>query len=74
MSKITNKAHVNDVCKMGQKKDCCSYLAFGYDGWQCMKESSLKTTIDARRSAGVMNAMGDNCIGYDVFVKKNSVM
>jgi hypothetical protein len=73
MSNITNESHVKDVCKLGQGGHCCSYLGAGADGWECLKESSLKSTIDARRSAGTMNAKGDNCGGFDAFVEKEGV-
>lgn len=72
MSKISNELHVQKVCKMGQGKDCCSYLGMGSQGWECLKESELKPTIDARRKADTMTAKSDNCDGFDSFTKKNN--
>ncbi len=63
MSNITNDKYVMDVCKMGQGGNCCRYLAMG-KGWECLKESSAKSTIDARVKN--MTAQSDNCKGFEI--------
>ncbi len=73
MSNITKESHVRDVCKLGHRESCCSYLGAGADGWECLKESSLKSAIDERRNTGRMTAMSDNCDGYNAFVEKDVV-
>lgn len=67
--KTIEMPHVKEVCKLGHGEKCCSYLGMS-QGWTCLKESTLKDTIDARRSAGTMNSKGDNCEGYEKFKNK----
>jgi hypothetical protein len=55
--------HIKDVCKIGQRKDCCRYLAVGPDGFECLKSSDLKAHIDDRVRRNDMVAQGDNCDG-----------
>lgn len=54
-----------EVCKMGQKQDCCRYLAMSVGGYSCEKHSLLKSYIDRRVMNGGMGARGDNCEGKD---------
>lgn len=61
--------HIKSVCKIGQREKCCRYLIMGQDGFECAKETSLKTTIDLR--VNTMNAQGDNCVGYDEYKKQS---
>ncbi|HWY13075.1 MAG TPA: hypothetical protein VN026_17190 [Bacteroidia bacterium] len=63
MSNITNDKYVMDVCKMGQGTNCCRYLGMG-KGWECLKESGLKSTIDVQTKS--MTAKSDNCKGFDI--------
>jgi hypothetical protein len=62
MSLITNDKYVMDVCKMGQGGNCCRYLGRG-NGWECFKESGLKSSIDSRVKN--MTAQSDNCKGFE---------
>lgn len=56
--------YVMNVCKIGQKQECCRYLMGGPNGFECAKLSEfMKSTIDAR--AHEMNAKGDNCDGME---------
>jgi hypothetical protein len=54
--------YVKKVCKLGQEADCCRYLVMG-GGFECVKLSSLKFTIDQRVANNQFIAKGDNCIG-----------
>lgn len=69
MSSITEDKYVKDVCKVGKGENCCSYLGMGASGWECLKESSLKATIDKKREQKSMNAMSDNCDGFESVTK-----
>ena len=54
------------VCKIGQGNECCAYLGAGDNGLECFKTNpQLKPIIEKRMMAKTMNAMGDNCPGYD---------
>jgi hypothetical protein len=55
--------HIKNVCKIGQRKDCCRYLAVGPDGFECLKHSDLKDHLDQRVANNTMTAQGDNCDG-----------
>jgi hypothetical protein len=54
---------VQFVCKRGQGKACCRYLAMVGGGWSCEKRSPLRDVIDRRVAHGQMVAKGDNCDG-----------
>ncbi len=54
---------LKDVCKIGQGKECCRYLACGPNGFDCMKHSSIGRVLDSRVAAGTIRAQGDNCEG-----------
>ena len=54
------------VCKIGQGKDCCRYLACGTKGFECMKNTYLAKLLDSRVKACTMTAQGDNCDGNDM--------
>jgi len=54
--------YVEATCKPGSE-NCCRYLAMGSNGWECLKCSSLKETLDERVAKRTMNAKGDNCEG-----------
>ncbi len=55
--------YIEDVCKMGQGEETCSFLGMGQGGFRCLKGTELQAIIEARRAAGVMGAKGDNCQG-----------
>jgi hypothetical protein len=55
--------HVNNICKMGQKAECCRYLTIGANGFSCAKLTELKPTIDDRVASKQFTAKGDNCPG-----------
>jgi hypothetical protein len=61
--------HVETICKMGQKEQCCRYLTCGVDGFECEKNGPFKKTIDSR--APYMTAKGDNCKGMKYHDDKN---
>lgn len=60
---IPEGREVYDVCKIGQGADCCRYLACGADGFECLKHTGLKDTVDRRAKRRTMNALSDNCEG-----------
>ena len=60
MTKINNE-RLEEICKQGQGEECCRYIVFGPNGFECAKHMRLKTTIDQRVEH--MTAQGDNCEG-----------
>lgn len=57
-------SHVQDVCRIGEGRDCCAYLAMSVDGFQCAKSSKVVVAaIEKRLAEGSMEARGDNCSG-----------
>jgi hypothetical protein len=57
---------VREKCKLGQGELCCAYLAFGGDGFECLKGTSLELTIKQRLASGSMKAKGDYCLPEEV--------
>lgn len=55
--------HVKTVCKIGQGNDCCRYLVMGSQGFECVKNTSLRSTLDSRVAMNAIVAQGDNCEG-----------
>ena len=55
--------HVKTVCKIGQGNDCCRYLVMGSPGFECVKNTSLRSTLDSRVAMNAIVAQGDNCEG-----------
>jgi len=55
--------YVKTTCKLGMEESCCRYLCMSSKGWECLKCSSLKETLDERVAKRTMNAKGDNCEG-----------
>ena len=46
------------TCRLGQGPETCRYLVCGPDGWECGKDTSLQSMIDARCANGDFRAMG----------------
>lgn len=65
--------HVKDVCKSGQGKETCSFVAIYPDGISCAKNTDLEPIIRNRLGNGIMKAKGDNCDGKVGFVKISKV-
>jgi len=61
--KVISTAQAENVCKIGQGNQCCSYLILDGDGWGCAKNSHFSPMINQRRLEGTMTAMSDNCSG-----------
>lgn len=59
-----SKEFAKKTCKLFQDEKCCSYLACGPGGFECLKDTELEKVIDKRRDEKSMNAMGDNCKGF----------
>ena len=64
--------HVQNVCRIGQGKKCCSFLiASGEgEGFACAKEDehlAIFTEILRKRIAKTIKAQGDNCSGPPSF-------
>lgn len=53
--------HVKKFCRPGAGRESCCYLTSSGRGWGCTKYTSLRRSIDERKSG--MNAQGDNCEG-----------
>ena len=70
-SRFPTQKHVIEICKMGQGKETCRYLATG-SRWECLKTSCLlKKNIDKKVENGEMIAKGDNCQGLLGLVIRN---
>lgn len=62
--------HVKNICKVGQKTECCRYLFATATGFECGKvDRELKQLQDQRvekgLSASLGQGIGDNCDGVD---------
>ncbi len=57
---------VKEICKVGQGFQCCRYLVFGSQGFECAKHTELESVLDARVDAGAMIAQGNNCAGKTI--------
>ena len=64
--------HLEEVCKIGQGKECCRYIGVS-DSFECMKHSSLKNALDARVQSKTITARGDNCGGNESDIKPTEV-
>lgn len=68
MKTVIDTAHVKEVCLLGEKERCCSYLVAS-SGFQCAKTAAgyegVLAAIKARLAANLMAAQGDNCDGYN---------
>lgn len=67
------REHWENVCKIGQGADCCKYMVVGGDGFGCAKDKGnegFKHAIDSRTD---MNAKGDNCEGWAMFLKNHPI-
>jgi len=58
------KDYVKNTCRIGQGISCCRYLVMGPGGFECVKKTSLKATLDFRVASGTITAQADNCEGY----------
>lgn len=65
MSFIKDKEYAKNICKSNQDKKQCSFLGVTANGFECWKESVIKTQIDKKRTDGKITAMGNYCIGYE---------
>ena len=56
---------VHNVCKVGQGAECCRYLACSVSGFECLKNTDLKKTIDQKIETNMaeMVATAINCEG-----------
>lgn len=57
--------HLTEVCRIGQGNACCRYLTVGPKGFECAKNTNLKSLFDSRVAENTMVAQGDNCDGGD---------
>lgn len=55
------------TCRPGESAATCSFLMYGPDGFECSKGTSMESLILARRNAGTLKSMGDNCDGPPSF-------
>lgn len=58
---------IKQVCKFGQRANCCRYLVLrgAGAGWHCAKLTTLRKLLDDRVANGEMQARGDHCPGVD---------
>lgn len=56
--------HVINICRLGKGDKCCRYLVASAKGFECMKKTTIKETIDFKATSGNMVAISDNCDGY----------
>lgn len=63
MTKILDKSHAKEICKLGKGDECCAYLVMGRGGFECAKGTGMEKFIELRLAEGTMNAKGDNCQG-----------
>ncbi len=64
-SRIIPNAHLDIVCKKGKGASACRYLCSVAQGFTCVKNTPLKTTIDKEVKANATwKAKGDNCDGF----------
>ena len=56
---------VKDICRIGQKADCCKYLMGSVKGFQCAKDPELEGFKDLIDGRDDMVAKGDNCDGWE---------
>ena len=54
--------YLNEICKMGQGKDCCAYLIVAPAGIKCAKGTEFESMIRGRIHK--MVAQSDNCEGW----------
>lgn len=54
---------IHNLCKIGQKHDCCRYLILGSNGFECAKLGPHKAYLDHRVATETITARGDNCEG-----------
>ena len=54
---------IKNICKIGQGKECCRYLACGPNGFECTKHTSIGRLLDSRVESGTLNAQGNNSFG-----------
>ena len=59
---LVEEPRLRSVCLFGQGAKCCTYLGM-MDGFRCLKHSEFHALLTARREAGTIRAMGDNCPG-----------
>ena len=57
------KAHLNKVCKIGNKNETCRYISLSKIGFVCMKHSPAKAKLDEMARKNNMTAKSDNCVG-----------
>jgi hypothetical protein len=58
------KAHLDSVCKIGQKEKTCRYISLSKIGYVCMKHSPAKEQLDKLVIQKRMLAQSDNCNGF----------
>ena len=59
-----NRDKIKQICKIGQSKECCRYLACGGSGFCCLKKvPATKAYLDFRVMNDSITAQGDNCEG-----------
>lgn len=58
--KTIPKAHLTEVCRVGQRAACCKFVVCGANGFKCAKNTHLALAINRREN---MSAKSDNCNG-----------
>lgn len=55
--------HLKEICKIGQRKDCCRYITCGSNGFECAKHTAMKGVLDFKADSKMLTAQSDNCEG-----------
>jgi hypothetical protein len=61
---LDDDPRLKSLCKVGEGKQCCRWLARGPRGYFCAKfDPAIADAIRERAEAGQLGALGDNCPG-----------
>ncbi len=55
--------HLEKVCKRGKGAECCRFIFYGKNGFECAKLTDLAAMLNERVRANDITARGDNCDG-----------
>jgi hypothetical protein len=69
---IIPKAHLKKTCKKGSGALCCRYVALSTNGFSCVKNTSIASTLDKLVAEGKFKAQGNNCEGFGITYGKEA--
>jgi hypothetical protein len=50
-----------EICKKGQKENCCAFLAFQKSNFVCLRMSEESDAIFTRLDSGTIKTKGEGC-------------